>query len=147
MDGLAGLIFRPHTSEDLAFLLDSWANSYYQGSNARKIISPEEFHSYHRPIRERFFQKTNTTCIVCSPDDEPNQILGWIGVEQIPSGLILQYIYVKSAFKGQGLAKQLIKHAIVTQPVLYTHLTDRAAQIMSKKYDHFRGWKMIPHLV
>lgn len=148
MDGVAdSFIFRPHSDADLAFLLDSWGSSAFRGSNAHKHLTSDEFHSFHRPIRERFFAKPNTTVIVCSPSDDPWLILGWIGVENIPSGLILQYIYVKSAFKTQGIAAQLIKRAIPSGPVFYTHLTDRASRIMAKKQEQLIGWKHIPHLV
>lgn len=154
MDGAADpIIFRPRTSEDLAFLLDSWGRSYYGGSHAHKSLSPEEFHAFHRPIRERFFSKPNTAVIVAASSTDPWHILGWIAVEQIPSGLVLQYLYVKSALKserkgdGPHLATQLVKRAIPTSPVYFTHLTDRAARIMSKKQDQFTGWIHIPHLV
>lgn len=141
------LIFRPHTPEDLAFLLDSWGSSYYRGTNAYKHISPDEFHAYHRPIRERFLARPQAAIIVCSPDNDEWHILGWIAVEKTASGIILQYLYVKEAFKGQGIAKQLIKRAIPTSPVFFTHLTDRAARIMSKKQDQFGGFIHIPTLV
>lgn len=143
----AVFIYRPLNAEDLSFLHHSWATSYYQGSAAYKLISPAEFHSYHRPLRERFFSKPNTTVIVCSPSTNPWQIIGWIAVEVIPSALILHYIYVKSAYKREGIAKQLIKRALPTKPVVFTHLTKHAAQIMSAKQDQTADLKYIPHLV
>lgn len=146
-DEAGSLTFRAQTSDDLSFIMDSWASSYFKGSGAHKYLTSDEFHAFHRPIRERFFSKPNTAVIVCTTDDDPWLILGWIAVEQIPSGLICQYIYVKSAFKLQGIAEQLIKRAIPSAPVFYTHLTERAARIMSKKHDNFGAWKHIPHLV
>lgn len=142
-----GFTFRPHSGEDMPFLHDSWGSSYFKGTNAHKHLSPEEFHSFHRPLRERFFSKPNTCVIVCTPSDDPWLILGWIAVEKIATGLILQYIYVKGAFKTQGIAEQLIKRAIPTAPVFFTHLTERAARIMSKKQEQLGGWKHFPHLV
>jgi len=148
MDGEADpIIFRAYNGDDLPFLHDSWGSSYYKGSSAHKLLPPSEFHQFHRPIRERFFAKPNTCVIICADAKDPWHIIAWIAIEQIPSGLILQYLYVKSAYKGQGIAKQLIKRALPTQPVFYTHLTDRAARIMSKKHEQFLSFKMVPHLV
>lgn len=141
------LTFRSYNDDDIPFIMDSWGSSYLKGCAAHKYISPDDFHAFHRPIRERFFAKPNTCVIVCSPSDDPWLIIGWVAVEKITSGLVLQYLYVKSAFKTQGIAAQLIKRAIPTAPVFYSHLTDRAARIMSKKDEQFRGWKHIPALV
>lgn len=148
MDAAAGsIMFRPSDPEDHAFLQSSWASSYYKGSNAHKYLSPTDFHAFHRPLRDRFFAKPNTAVIVCTPDDDRWLILGWIAVEKIDAGLILQYLYVKSAFKGQGIAAELIKRAIPTTPVFYTHMTERASRIMSKKSAQFQGFRHIPHLI
>src|SRR5271165_2892481 len=149
MDDTAGsVIFRPHTSEDLSFLMDSWGRSYYKGCRAHKLLSPDSFHSFHRPIRERFFSKPNTCVIVASECDNGKWlILGWAAVEQIPAGLILQYIYVRETFKHEGIAEQLLKRSLPSAPVFYTHLTDRAARILAKKQDRFRGFQYMPHLV
>lgn len=147
-DGEAGsIIFRAHTSEDLAFILDSWGSSYFKGCSVHKRLSPNEFHEFHRPQRMRFFSKPNTTCIVASPSDDPWHIMGWIAVEKIASGLILHYVYVKDAFKNQKIAQQLIQRALPTQPVFYTHITERAAKIMARKGEFFSAFKHVPHLV
>lgn len=147
IEAVGSVIFRPHTSEDMNFLHDSWGSSFYKGCKSHKLLSPDEFHSFHRPIRERFFSKSNTCVIVAAPDNNPWQILGWIAVEQIPSGLILQYLYMKSALKGEGLSKELIKRALPSSPVFYTHLTDRASRILASKYDQFQGFHYIPTLI
>ncbi len=141
------IIFRPHCDDDIPFIMDSWAASYLTGSRAHRNLTAEEFHSFHRPQRLRFFAKPSATVIIAAPCDDPWLILGWIAVEKIPSGLICQYLYVKSAFKTQGIAADLIKRAIPTAPVFYTHMTDRAARIMAGKQAQFSTWKHIPHLV
>lgn len=140
------LVFRSPNGDDLPFIHDSWGSSYYRGSAAYRLLTPDEFHSFHRPLRERFFNRKNTKIVICSPEEDPWLILGWIAVESIPSAYLLQYIYVKSAFKGQGIAAKLIKLAIPTQPVVYTHLTERASRIISKKQDFFYGFKHVPQL-
>lgn len=141
------LTFRPYRPEDVPFLHDSWGTSYFDGSFAKKSLTPDEFHRFHRPIRERFFASPDSAVIVCSPDDDGWLIIGWIAVQRLPSGIIVQYLYVKSAFKKQGIAEQLIKRAVPCPHVFYTHLTDRASRIISKKQEQFRQWRHLPHLV
>lgn len=146
-DGVAeSIIYRPHTSEDLAFLLDSWGRSAFKASPAFSRLSPEEFHRFHRPMRERFFQKPNAAVIVCCPGDNPWQILGWIAVEKIEAGLIVQYVYVKKTFKRKGIAKELLKRAAHTSPVFYTHISHAAAKIIGAKQSYFHNWHYIPQL-
>lgn len=148
MDGEADTItFRPQTTEDLPFIHNSWGESIYRGSPAYRALTPAEFHSFHRPTRERFFAKPNTAVIVAVNPNDHWQILGWIAVEKIPSGIILQYVYVKSIYKRRGLAKELVKRAIPGPPVFYTHFTDRASKIIGHKADQLRGWRFVPYLV
>lgn len=114
------------------FLMDSWGSSYFKGVRAHRRLTSEEFHAFHRPIRERFFAKPNACVIVaCSPADEWF-ILGWIAVERISSGLILHYIYVRATGKKLGIASELVARALPSRPVFYAHLTERAAKVIAK---------------
>lgn len=150
MDEAAGsVIFRPYKDEDLPFLMDSWGSSYFKGVRSHKKLSSEEFHSFHRPLRERFFSKPNTCVIVaCSAADEWF-IVGWIAVESIPSGLILHYLYVRATGKKENIAAELIARGLPNRPVFYTHLTEVAAKILAQ---HQHSPKLsqffhLPHLV
>lgn len=143
----AGLSFRTHTEEDLPFLHSSWGSSYYDGTQAKKYLNPDEFHAYHRPIRERFFERRTKHITICTPDDDAWHILGWAATEQRANCQILHYLYVKSAFKCQGIAEALLKRACPKGPILFTHLTDRAARIMAKKHSEFEGFIHVPNLV
>lgn len=147
MSDFADITFRAANPDDLAFVRNSWGSSYFKGTRANKILSPDTFHAYHRPIRERFLSKPNTTVIVCASAEDPWIIAGWIAVEAIPEALILQYIYVKEAFQRRGIAKQLIKRALPTIPILYTHLTEKAGKIIARKHEHMAGFRHVPHLV
>lgn len=145
MESEAGLTFRPATQEDVPFLHSSWGSSYFKGTIAFQYLSPEEFHGKHRPIRDRLLQKSNI--LICSPDTDPWLIIGWIATERVPSATLVHYIYVKDAFKAQGIATRLVKRAIQAYPIVYTHITERAAKIISRNYEKYSGWKSIPHMV
>ena len=151
MHGSADLLtFRAPLPDDLAFVKSSWAKSYYDGNPFRRWLTPEDFHGFHRPQRDRFFAKPNTTVIVCADSTDINVIVGWIAVEVIPAGFILQYIYVKSDFKKQGIARELVSRAIPSSKVFYTHITGIGKTIMRKDLEtkkEMAGYRYVPHLV
>src|ERR1044072_2026014 len=92
---LSNLVFRPYLPEDLPFIESSWANSYYGASRLKEVLAPEDFHAFHRPLRERFFLRPNATVIVVCPPDDANHIMGWIAVEVLPNVSLVHYVYVK----------------------------------------------------
>lgn len=140
------LIYRPYLDSDVNFIRSSWANSYYKGVTNHKAVSPEDFHSFHRKLIDRFFSRPSATVIVVHLENEPNIIMGWIAVEIISTHLVIHYIYIKNSFKQEGLIDELIKRVNSKQkPVLTTHLTDKAKRIM-KKSNKYRDFIYIAHL-
>ncbi len=146
-------IFRPYLLNDIPFIQSSWGNSYFSGVNGHGILLPEDFHSHHRPIRDKILSKSNIAIIVCCSKDDQGLIIGYSIVEKPHSpGLILHYIYVKQAFKKEGIAKHLIKMSLSERPVLYTHATTIVHKIMSKykargKAEVFDRFLFTPHLI
>lgn len=145
-------IFRPYKLDDIPFIQSSWGNSYFKGSNASKLgLNPEDFHSFHRPIRERFLQRPTAAIIVCESKTEPLTILGWIAVERLKwsqVNTILHYIYIKQAVKSEKIATELL-HSVIIDPfkntILYTHKTEKAERILKK--EHYRNFWFTPHLI
>lgn len=142
----AGLTFRAAGAEDLPFVMDSWGRSYRRGNKAFSALSPDDFHRFHRPIRERILGRAH--CLIVAGETEPWLILGWIVHESIPSSEILHYVYVRDTFKREfGLAHQLVNRAIKKTPCAYTHLTHRASRILSAKAQELSGFYFAPHLI
>lgn len=144
------LSLRPYNQDDIPFIQSSWGSSYYKGANYIKHMSPKDFHFFHRPIREAFFNRPETTAIVCSPSIDPYLIMGWIAVEKLHDhrGIILHYLYVKEAFKQQGIADHLINGVLKDKdPILCTHRTEKADRIMSRNKDKYRRFQDTPNLV
>lgn len=133
--------FRPYTLDDIPFIQSSWGKSYYQEGFGNTLFRAEEFHGFHRPLRESVLNKPNATVIVCSAKDDPNFILGFSIVEKPINNplLILHYIYVKYSFRGEGIGRELFEKSVVMRPVLYTHETKKSSQIMEKA--HRKGKK------
>jgi GNAT superfamily N-acetyltransferase len=141
--------FRPYTTNDIPFIQSSWGNSYYKGASYHTFMEPDSFHSFHRPIREAFFERPETAAIVCVAKDDSDLILGWIAVERPPKppGIMIHYLYVKEAFKRQGIATELISAVGASDLVMHTHLTERADRIMFESKPKFKNWVYTPHLL
>lgn len=140
--------FRPYVKDDINFIQNSWGHSYYKGSDYRDYVTPAVFHWYHRPIRERILNRPNAAVIVCAANEDPSLILGWIAVEtpEKTQGMILHYLYVKAAFKGEKIGRELYKRAVVRSPVYISHMTNYGERIAKKK---LRGEAVLyaPHLI
>lgn len=145
----AAVTFRPFLLDDLNFISNSWGSSYYKGADNHLFFSPDEFHEHHRPIREKFFDNPRGSVIVCCAKETPSLIIGWIAVEKPKecSGMILHYLYVKQAFKSEGIAKELLKRALPTTPVIFTHLTEKASRILDSKRERFKDYYFRPHII
>lgn len=143
--------FRAYSEMDVPFIQNSWGTSYYHGLDSHKLLSSDEFHKRHRPIRERFLNNPDATIIVCCSKEDKDLIIGWIGVEkpETSRGLILHYLYVKHAFKNEGIATELLQMALPDRPVLYTHLTNQAKKILFKHKGsgRFERFIHLPHIV
>lgn len=133
----AGYKFRPYRQLDIPLIQNSWSQSYYKGADFQKYLSPREFNSHHRPIREAILNKPSMAIIVAHAPDDEDLILGWVLVERPykAKGLYLHYIYVKEAFKGLDIGLDLLEKAIPQSesPVMVTHMTDKARKILKKK--------------
>lgn len=130
---------RPYKPSDLNFIQNSWASSYYKGADFVKFMTPREFNQQHRPIRTDILERPSSACIVACGADNEDLILGWILVEK-QEKLILHYLYIKEAFKNEGISKELIEKALPERPVLITHMTDRARKIIGKKKEFFKDF-------
>ena len=143
--------FRPYSKDDIPLIQSSWGTSYYKGGSYIQALTPQEFHATHRPIRECFFMRPTATAIVCAATSDQTTILGWIALEKpVESpGVILHYLYVKEAFREQGIGTELLEMAKkeFNGPVMFTHKTHRASIIMQKKRPIFKEYMFFPHLI
>lgn len=144
----ADFILRPYRDSDINFIQNSWATSYYKGADFILYLSPKEFNEKHRPIREEILNRPNVAVIVACNSKDEDQILGWIVVEKPRGqGLILHYIYVKEAFKKEGVSYELLKKALPEKPILVSHMTDRARKIIGKKKEFFKDYLFAHDLI
>jgi hypothetical protein len=144
----ADYTLRPYKAEDLNFIQNSWGSSYYKGADYTDFMSPQEFNKQHRPIRENILKRPTATAIIACDAKDEDLILGWILIEKPKtSGLLLHYLYVKEAFKGEGVADALLNKTLIETPILVTHMTDKARKILRKKKDDFKNFFYAPDTI
>lgn len=141
-------MLRPHRASDLNFIQNSWGASYYKGADYVDFLTPNEFNNQHRPIRENLLKRPTTAIIIACDRADEDLILGWVLVEKPKTeGLLLHYLYVKEAFKGEGVSNELLKKALPEKPILVTHMTDRARKIIKKKHEYFKDYFYAPETI
>ena len=141
--------FRPYKPEDTAFIQSSWGSSFYKGLSYRHLLSPDSFHKFHRPARSKILEREDAKIIICAAKKDPSLIMAWLSLEQPKNTemMIVHYIYVKEAFKGEKLATALLSEINPRREVFYSHLTDKAQRIISRNHDKFKHWIYAPQLI
>lgn len=146
--------FRPYSSDDIPFIQNSWGNSYFLDSiyEYPETLTANEFHSHHRPIRERILNSPNTAVIICCATTDQALILGWLCVEKLPDScphILVHYLYVKSHFMRQGIAKELIQSIKATHiKLLYSHRTMDVKRILNRPISNkYKDFVYTPHLL
>lgn len=106
--------------DDLPFIFSTWLRSYRHSSNFAKKISNATFFAWHHKVIERFIERGGKV-LVAHAVGEPGVILGYFCSENDNS--IVQYVYVKKAFRKMGIAKELFKVSAVPNNANFTHWT------------------------
>lgn len=100
---------------DVAFIFNSWIQSFNDGNYESKrtrvsVEKPEK----HLEIEE-LIRNPNTSIIVASNPEDPDQIIGWAcstSVLDQKAGkhyVVLNYVYVKQPFRNKKVATTLIQ--------------------------------------
>jgi ribosomal protein S18 acetylase RimI-like enzyme len=97
-------IIRPATAEDIPFIMATWLRSQYYGSPWFREIPPEVYFAEYRAVVERYLSNS-ITMVSCLATD-PDIVLGYSVYS--PLG-VLRWIYVKKAWRRQGVAKSLFR--------------------------------------
>lgn len=109
-------------NEDIAFILDTWMKSYRLSHFAKWMHDATYYTQHQNIVRACLTAPTNTTIVVCDPEDE-DMILGYCC--HAANDPIVYYIYIKRPFRGLGLGSHLLNYArseLPERPVVCTHL-------------------------
>lgn len=117
---------------DDPFIFSSWLKSYFVGSDFCKDMTKTTFYAYHHKIVERILRRSQA--LIVTPIGEDDLILAYM-VSEVATATnpILHYLYVKEAFRGDGMASLLIKTAGIPQKATITHVTN------AKNIDYLRN--------
>lgn len=147
--------FRPAGASDTGFITSGWLKSY-RDSSANWGVTNRVYFSRHHEIVARCVLQGAT--LVCCMADDPSHILGFINYEILAgerSGegprFVCHYLYVKGRFKGNGVAKALLREALELEAreemtLHYTHRTQNLAQILRDHQEIDKLWEYDPYL-
>jgi GNAT superfamily N-acetyltransferase len=126
---------RPYAPGDKAFVLSCWLRGLYYGDSIYSEIPKDVFMANYHTILERYVDdaegrplECRTITVACLKDD-PEVILGYSCSRCIGGINVLDWVFVKSAWRGIGIGKSL-----VTVPVhVTTHLTKLGKSLKPKE--------------
>lgn len=140
------IAFRPAFGSDIAYIKNSWLESYRNGDGVRGIPNTFYYHYEELLIRKNMARCSNSHGLVIAYEHEPDltmaeilkkDILGWICCEALEDSLLVHYVYTRGHdtgrasgknYRRQGIASALVEHCrakymVEDQPVYYTYRT------------------------
>lgn len=143
---------RPACETDTAYLSSTWLKAYLSGSGLSGRMDHAAYFELHRPVVADLLARCSV--LVAHPEGDPDTILGF----SVSEPTVLHWLYVRNAWRGNGIARQLLEAAGLIQPspmstattaelagtrLVFTHWTDTAAHLMRR----FKGLVYYPYLV
>jgi hypothetical protein len=133
----ATAIVRPFDNRgDAGFIFSTWSKGVYFSSFVPILTLKNNWFRDHYEHVKNLLQDTDTHIRVVAMSDSPDMILGY----SVREGDMLEWIYVKEAYRRQGLAKLLLKD----QPIHRfnsSQMTKIGQAIFEKHPDIFKGEK------
>lgn len=114
---------------DDAFIFDSWMRSYYGQSAATLYIPRVEFNLHQPKVIAKLLSRSQIKMAV--KNDDNDLIIGYAVYEKPVNAL--HYIYVKEAFRGFGICRELIHQSGFAQGTKVTHLTMKGRSIALRR--------------
>lgn len=118
---------------DLHFCADAWLKSTrYVGTNVR--VPDTVYYGLRRPIVHALLSKYDVH--IAAWDEDDAQIYGFLCAQECHKSKIVYYLYVKSPFRGMGIARRLCEAAGIDDktPVLFAEIT-RMSPSVKEKHD------------
>jgi hypothetical protein len=118
-------ILRKAAADDFPLFYNSWLKSYRDAPPAKTIPNKIYYESHHRVIENVFGSPVCKLSVACNPED-PNQIYGYaVGELPTPKTLVIHWVYCKHPFRGNGIARDLVKsfmlYPLDEMTIFYTH--------------------------
>lgn len=119
------IAYREMKPEDLNFIYSTWLKGLRYGNEWFEFITKEAYYTFYHRIIELILQKPTILIKVACLKDDPDVILGYA----VSEGSVLHWVFVKSAWRKIGLAKDLIPEFKSV-----SHITSIAKSILITKF-------------
>lgn len=126
---------RPATEDDRAFIMATWLRGLYYGHDFYGSIAKSVFFKEYQQILSSLLDKKLVKVDVACLSEDETCILGYAVYEPLQA---LHYVFVKEAWRRQGLAKRLVPEG----PLDVTHLTKLGDRIRRKEGLLFNPFKI-----
>jgi GNAT superfamily N-acetyltransferase len=126
---------RGYVPDDRNLILSSWLRENTPDPRVDgDVYFREQESKIKRWLLSLTFNRFRVLRVACAPD-YPAQVFGWIAAELLRDSPVLHFVFVKGAFRGQGLAKELMEGI---KPVLHTHEGRGLKRLkLASKFDPF----------
>lgn len=128
------VLIRGRKPEDTPFITSTWLKGQLYGNSFFSAVDPDTYYSHYSKYLEHVLADPMVDVAVACLPGEPDIILAYI----VFKGPGIAWAFTKKAWRGQGIARQLIEGRPIS--VVYS-LTKPGQAIMLKK-----GWKFNPWL-
>lgn len=114
-------------SGETALIYQSWLRCYIDDGLFTKAVPRNISYPNHKRLVDGILAKSQV--IVLSPEDDLDQILGYVVAEPIGDVGVVHFIYVKRAFRRFGFARRLLNmvrselHSSINSSMFCTHMT------------------------
>lgn len=113
---------------DLPFVLATWLRGAYYGNSWFQEIDKAAFMAFYHGFLERLLRSPGVELNVACLKDDPDVILGYSVTRMAQDLVILDWVFVKTAWRRIGIAKALTPGNLTT----VTHLTKIGKSIKPK---------------
>lgn len=115
---------RDAIEDDLSFIFSTWLKGLRYGNDWFELIESSAYYeNYHKTIQKILASDSTTVKIACLKES-PGVILGY----SVYRNSILDYVFVKKAWRKIGIAKSLVPEKITT----VTQMTNTGRQLLNK---------------
>lgn len=118
--------YRPE--EDKNFIFATWLRGMYYGDSWFSMVPKAIFMSCYHKIVERFLSRPDSIALVACLKEDPSVVLGYSVYHKVENGSVLDFIFVKSAWRNIGIGRSLVPKDLVA----VSHLTKVGKNLLAK---------------
>lgn len=122
------VVTRDYLPNDKNFILATWLRGLYYGESWYRDIPKDIFMANYHTILEKILATPGLSVKVSCLKDDNEVILGYSVYHKLNELIVLDWIFVKSAWRRIGIGKGLVPQGVM----FVTHLTKVGKALMPK---------------